>query len=111
MQLLLPDSIKIRMGRYTLFALPLILVLIGMFYHFKRRGDDAFVTLLLFFLTGFAIIIYLNQPGNQPRERDYAFVGSFYAFAIWVGIGVLQISDWLSKKINQRTATMIAFAV
>ncbi|WP_240743428.1 DUF2723 domain-containing protein [Ilyomonas limi] len=110
-QSLLPDSIKNSKGHNTLFALPLILGLIGLFYHFKRRGDDAFVTLLLFFLTGFAIIIYLNQPGNQPRERDYAYVGSFYAFAIWVGIGVLQIIEWLSKKMNQRTATILAFAV
>ena len=110
-QSLLPDSLKNNKAHNTLFALPLILGLIGLFYHFKKRGDDAFVTFLLFFLTGFAIIIYLNQPGNQPRERDYAYVGSFYAFAIWVGIGVLQVADWLSAKLNQRTAIIIATAV
>ncbi len=110
-QALLPDSLKNNKAHNTLFALPLILGLIGLFYHFKQRGDDAFVTFLLFFLTGFAIIVYLNQPGNQPRERDYAYVGSFYAFAIWVGIGVLQIADWLAKKLNQRTASIIAMAV
>jgi hypothetical protein len=81
-QSLLPDSLKNNKAHNKLFALPLILGLIGMFYHFKKRGDDALVTLLLFFFTGFAIVIYLNQAGYQPRERDYAYVGSFYAFAM-----------------------------
>ena len=107
----MPDSLKNNKAHNTLFALPLILGLIGLYYHFKRRGDDAFITLLLFFFTGFAIVIYLNQPGFQPRERDYAYVGSFYAFAIWIGIGVLQIIDWLNKKTNLRIAAISATAV
>ncbi len=107
----LPDSLKNNKAHNTLFALPLILGLIGMFYHFKRRGDDAFITLLLFFFTGFAIVIYLNQPGFQPRERDYAYVGSFYAFAIWIGLGVLQLQEWLGKKINQSTAAIAATVI
>ena len=66
------------------------------------------VTGLLFFFTGFAIVIYLNQVSLQPRERDYAYVGSFYAFAIWIGLGVLQIAEWLSKVVNKNIATTIA---
>ncbi len=107
----MPDSLKNNKAHNTLFALPLILGLIGMFYHFKRRGDDAFITLLLFFFTGFAIVIYLNQAGFQPRERDYAYVGSFYAFAIWIGLGVLQVMDWIGKKMNGTTAAGIATVV
>jgi hypothetical protein len=104
----LPDSIKNNKSHNKLFALPFILGLIGMFYHFKRKGDDAFVTLLLFFFTGMAIVLYLNQAGYQPRERDYAYVGSFYAFAIWIGLGVMKVTEWLSKKMNQATAATVA---
>lgn len=107
----LPDSLKKNKAHNTLFALPFILGLIGLFYHFKRKGGDAFVNLLLFFFTGFAIVIYLNQAGNQPRERDYAYVGSFYAFAVWIGLGVLQIKDWLSKVAGQSLAPTLATAV
>ncbi len=107
----LPDSLKNNKAHNTLFALPLILGLIGLFYQYKRRGDDFLVTFLLFFMTGFAIVIYLNQPGFQPRERDYAYAGSFYAFAFWIGLGVLQVNDWLAKKINQRTAAIAATVI
>jgi hypothetical protein len=107
----LPDSLKKNKAHNTLFALPFILGLIGLFYHFKRKGGDAFVNLLLFFFTGFAIVIYLNQAGNQPRERDYAYVGSFYAFAVWIGLGVLQVKDWLSKIAGNSLAPTLATAV
>ena len=80
------------------FALPLILGLLGMFFHFKRNKPDAWVVLCFFLLTGLAIVIYLNQSPYQPRERDYAYTGSFYAFAIWIGFGVLFLYDQLSKK-------------
>ncbi len=80
------------------YALPLILGLLGMFFHFKRNKPDAWVVLCFFLLTGLAIVIYLNQQPYQPRERDYAYTGSFYAFAIWIGFGVLFLFDWLSKK-------------
>ena len=110
-QSLMPDSSKNNKAHNTLFLLPLILGGIGLFYHFKKRGDDALVSFLLFFFTGFAIVLYLNQAGRQPRERDYAYVGSFYAFAIWIGIGVLKVKDWLSKVINQTTASAVATAV
>jgi hypothetical protein len=93
----LPDSIKKNKAHNTLFALPFILGMVGLFYQYKKDERDWLVTFLLFFFTGLAIVFYLNQPGNQPRERDYAFVGSFYVFAIWIGLGVLQVRDWLAK--------------
>lgn len=104
----MPDSLKNNKAHNRLFALPFILGLIGLFYHFKKKNDDGLVTLILFFFTGIAIVLYLNQAGNQPRERDYAYVGSFYAFAIWIGIGVMKIAEWLNKKISQTTASALA---
>ncbi len=92
-QSIMPDSLRRNKARNTLFALPLIFGLIGMFFHFRKKPGDALATLLLFFCTGLAIIIYINQPGMQPRERDYAYAGSFYAFAIWTGIAVLYFID------------------
>lgn len=110
-QSLMPDSLKNNKAHNRLFALPLILGFIGLFFHFKRRGDDALVNMLLFFFTGFAIVLYLNQPGYQPRERDYAYVGSFYAFAVWIGLGVLKVQEWFGKKMSQTIAASLATAL
>ncbi|TDH29104.1 DUF2723 domain-containing protein [Segetibacter sp. 3557_3] len=107
-QSLMPDSSKNNKAHNTLFLLPFILGVIGVYYQSKQDKKDAFVTFLMFFFTGFAIVLYLNQAGNQPRERDYAYVGSFYAFAIWIGLGVLQVRDWLSKKLSGNIATNLA---
>ncbi len=96
----MPDSLKENKAHNRLFALPLILGILGLVYQVKKDKRDAFITGLLFLLTGAAIVFYLNQAGNQPRERDYAYVGSFYAFAIWIGIGVLYVRDLLSKGIK-----------
>ncbi len=105
----LPDSLQNNKAHNKLFMLPFILGLLGVFYQFKHRGDDGMVSFLLFFFTGMAIILYLNQAGYQPRERDYAFVGSFYAFAIWIGLGVLKVSEWFGKlKISQTLAATFA---
>lgn len=104
----MPDSLKNNKANNKLFLLPFILGLLGLFYQFKKRGDDGTVSMLLFFFTGFAIILYLNQAGYQPRERDYAYVGSFYAFAIWIGLGVLKVRDWLGSKLAQTTAASLA---
>jgi len=93
----MPDSMKYNKANNKLYALPLILGLLGMFFQFKNDKRDALITGLLFFFTGLAIVVYLNMPGNMPRERDYAFVGSFYAFAIWIGLGVLYIRELISK--------------
>ncbi len=107
----MPDSLKNNKSHNKLFALPLILGLIGLFYQYKKRGDDGTVNMLLFFFTGFAIILYLNQAGYQPRERDYAYVGSFYAFAVWIGIGVLKVKDWFSKGLSANAAAAAATLV
>ena len=105
----MPDSLKYNKAHNTMFALPLILGLIGLFFHFKRKGSDGLVVFLLFFMTGFAIIIYLNQAGNEPRERDYAFAGATYAFAIWIGLGMLAIMEWLKTKTSAKVALAVSF--
>jgi hypothetical protein len=107
----MPDSLKNNKANNKLFLLPFILGLIGLFYQFKKRGDDGTINLLLFFFTGMAIVLYLNQAGYQPRERDYAYVGSFYAFAVWIGLGVLKVRDWLSKGLSQAAAASVATAI
>jgi len=104
----LPDQMKNNKARNTMFFLPFILGLIGMLYHFNRDKYDAWIVLLLFFFTGAAIVIYLNSPPLQPRERDYAYAGSTYAFAMWIGIGVLQIYEWLRRKMKASTAAWVA---
>lgn len=94
-----------------MFLLPFILGVFGFIYQLMMNRRDWIITGLLFFFTGFAIVIYLNQAGYQPRERDYAYVGSFYAFAIWIGLGVLQVREWLSRKLAERTANALAFGI
>ncbi|WP_225321244.1 glycosyltransferase family 117 protein [Rhizosphaericola mali] len=108
----LPDSIKDSKSHNTMFALPFILGMIGLFFQFKKKGSDGLVVFLLFFMTGFAIIIYLNQAGNEPRERDYAFAGATYAFAIWIGLGMLKVKEWFGKFIaSPKTALAASFLV
>ncbi|MCL7989043.1 DUF2723 domain-containing protein [Sphingobacterium sp. lm-10] len=107
----LPTSELENSARNTYFFLPLILGLIGAIWHFKYKQRDAGVVGLLFFFTGLAIVLYLNQSPLQPRERDYAYAGSFYAFCIWIGFGVIGIAEFLSKKINPKTAGYIALGV
>ncbi|MGZ3850644.1 MAG: glycosyltransferase family 117 protein [Flavisolibacter sp.] len=85
----LPDSIKENKATNKLYLIPFLLGLLGCIFHFLKDRKDWIVTFLLFFFTGIAIVIYLNQAGNQPRERDYAYAGSFYAYAIWIGLAVV----------------------
>jgi hypothetical protein len=92
----------------NLYCLPLIIGLLGLYFHFKRNERDATVVTVLFFFTGLAIVLYLNQNPLQPRERDYAYAGSFYVFAIWIGLGVLFIADLLKKAVNPKTGALIA---
>jgi hypothetical protein len=97
---------------YTpLYALPLILGLLGMAYHIKRSKRDALIIALLFFFTGLAIVLYVNQAGVQPRERDYSYVGSFYAFAIWIGLGVIALANIAQKRMSLKYATIGATAI
>jgi hypothetical protein len=108
-QSMLPDSLKNNKEHNTLFALPLILGILGMIYHARRKSGDGLVNFLMFFFTGFAIVVYLNQPGFQPRERDYAYVGSFYAFAVWIGLGVLAVKALLMRlKLSAGAAAIAA---
>ncbi len=115
---LLPSDLKNNKGHNVFFCLPLILGLIGFFWQaFRdRKGIQQFwVVFFLFFMTGIAIVLYLNQTPLQPRERDYAYAGSFYAFSIWCGLGIAGIYEllgkWLSKKMEKRMAGIIAGAV
>jgi hypothetical protein len=89
----LPSSMEDNFAHNKFYMLPFLLGLIGLIYQLYRRPDDWFVTFLLFFFTGLAIVVYLNQTPFQPRERDYAYAGSFYAFAIWIGLGVYALFD------------------
>jgi len=107
----IPSSIRNNKANNKLFALPFILGILGILYQYKKDKNGSFISFLLFFFTGLAIVFYLNQAGNQPRERDYAFVGSFYAFAIWIGLGVMQVKDWLSKFTSQTVANAAAALV
>jgi hypothetical protein len=97
----MPESIRNAPSRNAYFFLPLLLGLFGLIFHMQRDSKNFWVVLLLFILTGLAIVIYLNQTPSQPRERDYAYAGSFYAFAIWIGLGVLAIYDSLALKLKK----------
>jgi len=93
------------------YALPFILGLLGLWFHYKRSAKDMFVVFCLFFFTGFAILIYLNQYPYQPRERDYAYAASFYAYAIWIGLGVAFLYEFFSKKIGTRNGAISALVI
>jgi hypothetical protein len=114
-EILMPKNLAKNKGKNHYFFLPLILGLIGMLFHFKNNNQDALAVLLFFLFTGVLIIIYLNVVPFQPRERDYAYVGSFYAFSIWIGLGVLAIYEFISKNINSKMsatlATIISLAI
>lgn len=110
----LPDDLKNNKGHNVFYGLPLLLGLIGLFWQAwrGRRGIRQFwVVFFLFFMTGLAIVIYLNQTPMQPRERDYAYAGSFYAFAIWCGIGVAALYDMIAHKMKGVNPTAIAAVV
>jgi hypothetical protein len=111
-----PDVLPATAGKNNkannkLYFLPFILGVLGFICQLKRTRRVWLVTFLLFFFTGFAIVIYLNQSGYQPRERDYAYVGSFYAFAIWIGLGVIFVGDQLAKFIKGSASNYAAFGI
>ncbi|MCB0430673.1 MAG: DUF2723 domain-containing protein [Flavobacteriales bacterium] len=107
----LPDLALHDKSRNTFYLLPLILGIIGLIFHFKQHKEDALTVTLLFLFTGFAIIIYLNQTPFQPRERDYAYAASFYAFAIWIGLGVMAIHDKLKNLMSPSVAAVLTTTV
>jgi len=124
---LLPDELKQNKGHNVFYCLPLLLGLIGLFWQawytrkrkievngIQKTIDDPigirqfWVVFFLFFMTGLAIVVYLNQTPMQPRERDYAYAGSFYAFAIWCGMGVAAIIDWLNRKMKKENLAIVS---
>ncbi len=104
----LPDKYKNNKARNTYFFLPLLLGLVGFLFQYAKNPKDFTVVLLLFLFTGLAIVVYLNQHPLQPRERDYAYAGSFYAFAIWIGIGVAGLYSGLRKVAPKALSAVIA---
>ncbi|MCI6828628.1 MAG: DUF2723 domain-containing protein [Prevotella sp.] len=108
----LPDDLKNNKGHNVFYCLPLLLGLIGLFWQSLRKGQNGirqfWVVFFLFFMTGLAIVIYLNQTPGQPRERDYAYAGSFYAFAIWCGMGVAAIIDEVTRRLKGKETAVAA---
>ena len=104
----MPDSLKENKAHTTLFMLPFLLGLLGLYFQWKKDRKNAVVVFILYFFTGIAIILYLNQAGPQPRERDYSYVGSFYAFSIWIGLGVLYVYELLKKKLKPIQSSVLA---
>ena len=112
----MPYDIENNKGHNKYYMLPLLLGFLGIFYQIfnGKKGLQTFwITFFLFFMTGIAIVLYLNQPPFQPRERDYAYAGSFYAFCIWIGMGVAILAQWLTKyaKTSDTIAASIASIV
>ena len=104
----MPADMKNDPSRNVYYMLPFILGLIGMIYHFGKDNKDWWIIMLLFIMTGIAIVFYLNQYPNQPRERDYAYAGSFYFYAVWIGLGVLALFEWLSTIMNRTLAASLS---
>ena len=110
----LPDNLKNEKANNKYYMLTFLLGLLGMFYQYRKGKtgkQDFWVVMLLFIMTGIAIIVFLNQTPMEPRERDYAYAGSFYAYAIWIGLGVLSIWEFLNKKIKNIDPRVSAIAV
>ncbi|BAO55119.1 glycosyltransferase family 117 protein [Nonlabens marinus] len=107
----LSEDMKTNKGRNFYFFLPLLLGVLGAVFHAKKDPKSFFVTLMLFLFTGLAIIVYLNQSMFQVRERDYAYVGSFLVFAMWIGIGVYALFDGIREKFNKPVVKYATLAV
>lgn len=107
----LPGYLKDNKARNRYYFLPLLLGLAGLVYHYTRRQKDFWVVTLLFIMTGVAIVVYLNQTPYQPRERDYAYAGSFYAFAIWIGLGTVALYELVKKIIDHYLAAAVTATV
>ena len=105
----LPDDVQNNKGRNTYFFFPLILGIIGLLYHLKEDKKNFYVLTLFFVFTGFAIIFYTNPKPFEPRERDYAVVGSFYIFAIWIGFGVFALYNYLKNYANKKNSSNCCF--
>ncbi|HDZ41889.1 MAG TPA: DUF2723 domain-containing protein [Bacteroidetes bacterium] len=104
----MPEHMKHHPSRNAYYLLPLLLGLAGFYFQLNKNRKDFWVVLLLFIMTGIAIVVYLNQYPNQPRERDYAYAGSFYAFTLWIGLGVLFLYELFNKVAGSRLSAIIA---
>ena len=107
----LSDGYGNNKARNQLYFLPLILGILGVAFQLKKNRKDLFVVFLLFFFTGAAIGIFLNMAPGQPRERDYAFAGCMYAFAVWIGFGVIMVHEWIARAVKGYPATVGAIAL
>lgn len=96
----LPDAQKYNQATNKYYMIPFLLGLLGMFFHYTRRRNEFLALLAMFIITGLGIIVYSNQPPNEPRERDYVLAGSFFTYAIWIGMGVLALFDLLASRIR-----------
>ena len=105
-----PDYLKNNKGKNHYYMLPLLLGILGIFFQFGRDKRGCWLTFLMFFMTGIAIVIYLNQPPFQARERDYAYAGSFYSFSIWIGLGVAALYTWVMDALKERRNMEVATA-
>lgn len=109
-----PGYLKDNKGKNHYYMLPLLLGLIGLFFQFGRDKRGCWLTFLMFFMTGIAIVVYLNQPPYQVRERDYAYAGSFYSFSIWIGLAVAAVYSWIADSgrfATERRSAVAASAV
>ncbi|MCQ2311416.1 MAG: DUF2723 domain-containing protein [Paludibacteraceae bacterium] len=113
-QEMLPKDLRENKGHNVYYMLPLLLGIIGIIWQLGKKnggGQNFTLTFLMFFMTGIAIVLYLNQTPYQPRERDYAYAGSFYAFCIWIGMAVVALYEWLTQKMQNETAKAAVAAV
>ena len=107
-----PEHIAENRARNNFLMLPLLLGLLGLFYQYKRDPKSFSAVILLFFLTGIALVLYLNSPPREPRERDYIYAGSYYVFAIWIGFGILALTNFFNRFIKSKTTSaVVAFVL
>lgn len=102
-----PAPLKDDKGKNHYFFLPLLLGLLGLFFQFDRDKRGVWLNFLMFFMTGIAIVIYLNQPPYQVRERDYAYAGSFYFFSVWIGLGLTALCSWIGSRIKSAKSSTV----
>ncbi len=107
----LPANLDKNKADTSFYLLPLFLGLFGMFYQFNKSKKDGIIVLILFFMTGVGIILWLNQPPLQPRERDYSYLGSFYAYSIWIGLGVISVYELIKQSIKPAGAAVASLAI
>lgn len=105
----IPRDLKTNPGNNKYYFLPLLIGLLGMYWQYKKNYPGFWLVMAFFLMTGLAIIVYLNQYPNQPRERDYAYVGSFYAFAIWIGMGFMFVYENLQKNLGNKISLAVTF--